>query len=671
MKTISALFYSIVATTAATVQVTFILRQSLQFQVLLLYIDDCTTMTLLPKNSNTSQKKKGNFHPLLEELNIAAKPVEHSSTCDSSEDASSSSSLSSISPSDLLSYLLETNRLTEKTLRVAVQAIHKIEQQSLKDNSDSNNNNQPHAIDKIGNADPSTSIPPTPAPAPIATTNTTTTTTTQITTGERYRHIALRFHYDGALFSGLAQNIGQEKDNSVERELFDALLKTRLVVSRSECGYSRCGRTDRGVSAASQVVAFNIKSAFPVNASWTEDGTSLLEAKDLPRNEDESRKVWNLPRPRKKNSNTTTSTMNRLEKDMKEYPYSRILNSILPPSIRILGWTPVTEEFSARFSSGARTYRYFFCKRQMNMDLIRDGLRNLVGKHDFRNLCKMDVEKVYNFERVIHSAELIQLSTTKTGDGEEKDSNRHQDVYYLQIIGQAFLWHQIRYIAEVIFMVGRGYEPPSIISELLDVKKYPGKPSYCLADEKPLVLHNCSYPNLQFGYSVQNMWKVSCELEKEWEELTLAAARIRNTIDSFSQISVSKEELIAFSTSKLTKHREKLLRKGLKDNSNINHRGDQDQGDSLASSTMIPWEDSLSWLKERNLFPCADGLTSSVHIPLMTRSMGPSYEEKVESLKKSEKRRLRFETNVTKRSKTAEEDQEFYDHKIKQGGSGI
>jgi tRNA pseudouridine(38-40) synthase len=628
-------------------------------------------MTLPSKNSNTSQEKKGNFHPLLDELNITAKPVEHSSKCGSSEDASSSS-LSSISPSDLLSYLLETNRLTEKTVRVAVQAIHKKEQQSLKDNN-INNNNQPPAIEKIGNADPSTSIPPTPTPAPIATTTTTTTTdtTTKNATGERYRHIALRFHYDGALFGGLAQNIGQENDNSVERKLFDALLKTRLVVSRSECGYSRCGRTDRGVSAAGQVVAFNIKSAFPVNASWMEDGTSLLEAKDLPKNEDESRKVWNLPRSRKKKTNTATSTMNRMEKDMKEYPYSRILNSILPPSIRILGWTPVTEEFSARFSAGARTYRYFFCKRQMNMDLIRDGLRNLVGKHDFRNLCKMDIEKVYNFERVIHSAELIQLSTTKTGDGEEKEYNRHQEVCYLQIIGQAFLWHQIRCIAELIFMVGRGREPPSIISEMLDVKKYPGKPSYCLADEKPLVLHDCSYPNLQFGYSVQNMWTVSCELEKQWEELTLAAARIRNTIESFRQISVFKEDLIAFSTSKLTKHKEKLLRKGLKDDSNINHRGDHDQGDSLASSTIISWEDGLSWLKERNLLPCPNGLTNSVHIPLMTRSMGPSYEEKVESLKKSEKRRLKFEENVIKKRKTAEEDKEFYDHKIKQGGSGI
>lgn len=228
-------------------------------------------------------------------------------------------------------------------------------------------------------------------------------------------------------------------------------------------------------------------------------------------------------------------------------------------------------------------------------------------------------------------------------------------------------------------MIGGGCEPPSVISELLNVMKYPGKPSYCLADEKPLVLHDCSYPNLQLGYSVQNMWTVSCQLEKQWEELTLAAARIRNTIDSFRRISVFKEDLIAFATSKSTKHKEKLQRKGLNDNSTINHHGDQDQGDihetiisdSLASSTIISWEDSISWLKQRNLFPCSNGLKNSVHIPLMTRSMGPSYEEKVESLKKSEKRRLKFEANVIKKRKTTEEDKEFYDHKIKQGGSGI
>ena len=151
----------------------------------------------------------------------------------------------------------------------------------------------------------------------------------------------------------------------------------------------------------------------------------------------------------------------------------------------------------------------------------------------------MDVEKVYNFERLIHSAELVELQepamTTKNGQ-----------LCYLKIIGQAFLWHQIRCIAEVIFMIGNGLESPSIITELLDVEKNPGKPSYPLADEKPLVLHDCAFPNLRFGYAVQNLWTVSCQLEKQWEDLILAAMRIRSGIESLHSCSILTKDMIDF-----------------------------------------------------------------------------------------------------------------------------
>ena len=92
---------------------------------------------------------------------------------------------------------------------------------------------------------------------------------------------------------------------------------------------------------------------------------------------------------------------------------------------------------------------------------------------------------------------------------------------------------------------------------------------------------------------------------------------------------------------------------------------------SKISSEIISWGDGLSWLEEYNFVPCPDGLTNAVHVPLLKRSFGPTYEEKVQNLKKSEKRRKRFEDNIIKKRKTAEEDKAFYDHKIKQGGTGI
>jgi hypothetical protein len=60
----------------------------------------------------------------------------------------------------------------------------------------------------------------------------------------------------------------------------------------------------------------------------------------------------------------------------------------------------------------------------------------------------------------------------------------------------------------------------------------------------------------------------------------------------------------------------------------------------------------------------------------MDRAKGTTYEEKVQSIlesskDKSSKRKMRYEENIVKKRKTAEEDKAFYDHKLQQGGSSV
>jgi hypothetical protein len=50
----------------------------------------------------------------------------------------------------------------------------------------------------------------------------------------RTRHVALQFSYDGTIYSGFAQNVGVPTDASVEGALFDALERTRLIVTPPE-----------------------------------------------------------------------------------------------------------------------------------------------------------------------------------------------------------------------------------------------------------------------------------------------------------------------------------------------------------------------------------------------------------------------------------------------------
>lgn len=72
------------------------------------------------------------------------------------------------------------------------------------------------------------------------------------------RHIALKMAYLGWDFHGFASQ--ESSENTIESHFFTALSKACLIESRADCNYSRCGRTDKGVSAFSQVLSLDIRS---------------------------------------------------------------------------------------------------------------------------------------------------------------------------------------------------------------------------------------------------------------------------------------------------------------------------------------------------------------------------------------------------------------------------
>ncbi len=112
----------------------------------------------------------------------------------------------------------------------------------------------------------------------------------------------------------------------------------------------------------------------------------------------------------------------------------------------------------------------------------------MVGSHDFRNFCKMDVSNgVVTFFRQIKNVQchlLDKLNISKFSTVE------------LIVEGSSFLWHQIRCIVGLLFLIGQGKENPSIVTELFNVEKFPCKPHYNMAAEIPLVLFDCQYENI-------------------------------------------------------------------------------------------------------------------------------------------------------------------------------
>jgi tRNA pseudouridine38/39 synthase len=72
------------------------------------------------------------------------------------------------------------------------------------------------------------------------------------------RHVFIKFLYLGWNYQGY---ISQEHTTeTVEHHLFEALKMTKLIESRETSNYNRCGRTDIGVSAFSQIASLDVRS---------------------------------------------------------------------------------------------------------------------------------------------------------------------------------------------------------------------------------------------------------------------------------------------------------------------------------------------------------------------------------------------------------------------------
>jgi tRNA pseudouridine(38-40) synthase len=495
------------------------------------------------------------------------------------------------------------------------------------------------------------------------------------------------------------------------------------------------------VSAFGQVIALLIRSRIP---KLDGKGREIRE-EVLPKNSFEpisvlQKKVENKHNQEKVSQNDEThNTTNQSSRNFgdefvqeltfHEFDYCRILNGVLPDTIRAIGWTPVSDQFSARFSAMDRTYRYFFVRKNYNLSAMQQALDKLIGTHDFRNLCKMDTEAVSNFQRCIKYAKLVVLcdhgDTSKMGGVASTLSKGYRQMCYFEICGQAFLWHMIRCIVAVCFMVGAGHEEPSVVDALLDINKCPAKPSYAMASDLPLVLHSCSYQNVTFGHSSASLWELTNTLERRWEEAAIAAERIRNALESLQQetyvqidefcsflndILGSKQQQKQGNNNGITneaislqdkniletirKVQERQILKGankddivLQSFSSSSQHSSHRATDTTITTTsateksIISWRCALAAIYELGFPP----LTSSgpingsngfgrkpilihKHVKLMKRSTGTTYEEKILSMKG--KKRERYESNMMKKQQPAD-DQKFYERMTKYGGSGV
>lgn len=372
------------------------------------------------------------------------------------------------------------------------------------------------------------------------------------------RHIALKIAYLGQNYNGYEHANGNITPlPTIEEVLWKALRKACLIspvtdeptevawsyaertlkplhINWDGCQYSKCGRTDKGVSAFGQVIAIRVRSnrrAKRTEITSTErkadgdDGDSdLVASSELPEiNADEL-------------GHEVNPAFNSISDEL---PYISILNSILPSDIRVLAWCPnLPDDFDARFSCGERRYKYFFTNPAflptpgqiglrdtsghgtdlregwLDVDAMRVAAKKLVGLHDFRNFCRVDASKqLTTFERRITHVDIeeVRQQSGPLAFFEQRHLAKHADsqshvndieggqttgpkVYSFTVHGSAFLWHQVRHMAAVLFLIGQRLESSSIIDELLDIERNRQRPAYEMASDAPLVLWDCAFP---------------------------------------------------------------------------------------------------------------------------------------------------------------------------------
>lgn len=220
--------------------------------------------------------------------------------------------------------------------------------------------------------------------------------------------LALGIEYDGSRFLGWQTQPG---GGGVQ----DALEPALSAIAGEAIAVTCAGRTDRGVHARGQVVHFETRASRPESA-WV-----------------------------------------------------RGVNALLPDSVAVLWSRRVADDFHARYSARARTYRYLLLNRPvrpalaaryvgwfhapLDVPAMRAAADLLVGEHDFSSFRSSECQ-AKSPVRTLHALEIER-------QGERID-------FVLQ--ANAFLHHMVRNVVGLLLYVGKGKHPPEWAREVLEAR---------------------------------------------------------------------------------------------------------------------------------------------------------------------------------------------------------
>ena len=113
----------------------------------------------------------------------------------------------------------------------------------------------------------------------------------------------------------------------------------------------------------------------------------------------------------------------------------------------------------------------------------------------------------------------------------------------LMVHGSGFLWHQIRCIVALLFLIGQEKEEINLIKNLLDIEKYPCTPNYQIASELPLVLFDCQFNNIDWIYDQSSLRLTICHLQRHWSSYQIRATMIKSMLNNLENEIIDKQQI--------------------------------------------------------------------------------------------------------------------------------
>ncbi len=174
----------------------------------------------------------------------------------------------------------------------------------------------------------------------------------------------------------------------------------------------------------------------------------------------------------------------RLDSPIPERNLVIALNDVLPPSVRVNRVEVVRDDFHARHSAKAKTYRYRIYRKDicppflaryvfhdpypMNEEALIRASEHVVGKHDFTSFAASDPERSARMAED-RSADVVSHSgiTTNVRTIHSSLWVRTDEELVYTVRGDGFLHHMVRNLMGTFLQVGKGALKIEDVAEIL------------------------------------------------------------------------------------------------------------------------------------------------------------------------------------------------------------